>query len=130
MDLSHGFDSKSYLICSLFSIVLMILFVFVNYTYYKNISGNRVTKTLVRTISINTVAILIGWGPVTYLWPKFSITILLPFVCLIGAIGCVGSRFVYPEIVPEALAQKITEHIEAKLVSKEKREAGSLKDSE
>ncbi|KMQ50146.1 hypothetical protein CHISP_2916 [Chitinispirillum alkaliphilum] len=112
---SHGFDLNSYLICCLFSIVLMVLFVLVNYNYYQNISGGQVKKTLIRTIALNTVAIMVGWGPVAYLWPRFSLTVLLPVIGVVGALGCVGSRFIYPEIVPEALAQKLTEYIEKKL---------------
>jgi hypothetical protein len=33
---------------------------------------------------------------------------------LIGALGCVGSRFLYHEIIPEELAKKLLELIQEK----------------
>ena len=110
------FNFRVYAICSFFSIVLMILFVFINYPYYKSISGGQTKITILKTLLLNATAILIAWGPVVYLWSDFSIKFLLPFACIIGAFGCIGSRFIYPEIVPDALAKKIIEYIEKQSV--------------
>jgi hypothetical protein len=42
----------------------------------------------------------------------FSKKFLMPFACVIGALGCVGSRFIYHEIIPDELAKRIIEVIE------------------
>lgn len=112
-------DLRTYLLCILFSIILMVLFVLINYPYYKNSYGIRTNGIILRTVLLNCMAILIGWAPVVHFWPEFSLKFLLPFTCIIGALGCVGSRFIYHEIVPEELAKRLIEIIEKKAVEKD-----------
>ncbi|MGE5402218.1 MAG: hypothetical protein ACM3S2_17605 [Ignavibacteriales bacterium] len=107
-------DIKTYLICVAFTVVLMILFVFINFPYYKITYGTRARRIVTRTIFLNALAILIGWAPVVYFWPEFSLKYLLPFACTLGALGCVGSRFLYTEIIPDELAKTMIELIERK----------------
>ncbi|MGE5350602.1 MAG: hypothetical protein ACM3P0_00865 [Acidobacteriota bacterium] len=105
-------EIKTYLICVAFTVALMVLFVLINFPYYKITYGSRAGKIAIRTVSLNTLAILIGWAPVVYFWPEFSLKYLLPFACTLGALGCVGSRFLYTEIIPEELAKTMIEIIE------------------
>jgi hypothetical protein len=109
-------DLKIYGLCVLFSSALMLLFVFVNYPYYKNSYGNKTRTIVYRTVLLNLCAILIGWVPVVHFWPQFSFKFLLPFACIAGALGCVGSRFIYHEIIPEELAKRLVEIIESKSI--------------
>jgi len=103
---------KVYLLCIGFSIVLMVLFILINYPYYQTSYGKRTKEIVLRTVVLNSLAIFVGWAPVVYLWPTFSYKFLLPFTCILGALGCVGSRFIYHEIVPEELAKRLIELIE------------------
>ncbi len=77
---------KAYFVCIGPSTVLMILFVFVNSSYYQIMYGGKARNFLIRTISLNTLAILIGWFPVLHFWPDFSVkylmTNLMCFWCL------------------------------------------------
>ncbi|MGE5681340.1 MAG: hypothetical protein ACM34K_10725 [Bacillota bacterium] len=114
-------DIKTYLICAAFTAALMVLFVFINFPYYKITYGAKAKKIVVRTILLNTLAILIGWAPVVYFWAEFSLKYLLPFACTLGALGCVGSRFLYTEIIPEELAKTILEIIERRSANPESR---------
>jgi hypothetical protein len=102
------------IICIGFSVVLMVLFVLINFPYYKLTYGEKTNKTVIRTVLLNSLAIIISWLPVMYFWPEFSYTILLPFVCVVAGLGCVGSRFIYHEIIPETLAKSIIEIVERK----------------
>jgi hypothetical protein len=102
----------TFLICSGITIVLMVLFVFINFPYYRMTYGERAHSIVLRTILLNATAILIAWGPMVYFWPTFSLKYMLPFACVLGALGCVGSRFIYHEIVPEELAKKMIEIVE------------------
>lgn len=111
-------DIKTYLTCVAFTVALMILFVFINFPYYKITYGTKSRQIVLRTIILNTLAILIGWAPVVYFWAEFSLKYLLPFACTLGALGCVGSRFLYTEIIPEELAKTIIEIIERRSSSK------------
>ncbi|MBI4911267.1 MAG: hypothetical protein HY823_00880 [Acidobacteria bacterium] len=105
-------DLAVYGTCFAFSEALMVLFVLVNYPYYKICYGSRIRSVLVRTVFLNSLAILVGWAPVVYFWPGFSQKYLLPLACVVGALGCVGSRFIYQEIIPEALAGRLVEFME------------------
>jgi hypothetical protein len=107
-------DIKVYSICVFFTEALMILFVFINFPYYKISYGRKAKKIMTRTIVLNTLALLIGWGPAVYFWPEFSQKYLLPAACILGALGCVGSRFIYQEIIPDELAETIIDLIERK----------------
>jgi hypothetical protein len=118
----NGFHFKIYFICTLFSAALMALFVFINLPYYKSCYGGKTTPIVLRTLLLNTAAICIGWAPVVYLWPSFSLKFLLPFACILGALGCVGSRFIYNEILPEELARRLIELIEQKTNGTEKKD--------
>jgi len=111
----NEFDIKVYSICVGLSFVLMFLFVLINYPYYKITYGDLAIKIAIRAISLNLLAIAVGWGPLVYFWPKAALTVILPAGCVIGAIACVGSRFVYTEIVPEALVKAMVENIEKKI---------------
>ncbi|MCU7495490.1 MAG: hypothetical protein HF314_17840 [Ignavibacteria bacterium] len=114
-------DVKTYLICVAFTVALMVLFVFINFPYYRITYGSRAGRIAIRTILLNTLAIFIGWAPVVYFWAEFSLKYLLPFACTLGALGCVGSRFLYTEIIPEELAKTMLEIIERRAgASKEK----------
>ena len=103
---------KVFLLCTAVSIVLMVLFVLINYPYYKITYGEKANSIIVRTLGLNSAAIFIGWAPVVYFWPGFSLKYLLPFASIIGALGCVGSRFIYHELIPEELARKLLEMVE------------------
>lgn len=105
-------DLRIYLICVAFTVALMVLFVFINFPYYRITYGSKAGRIATRTIFLNTLAIFIGWAPVVYFWPEFSLKYLLPFACTLGALGCVGSRFLYTEIIPEELAKTMLEIIE------------------
>ena len=105
---------KAYFVCIGPSIVLMILFVFINISYYQIMYGVKTRDFLIRTISLNILAILVGWFPVLYFWPDFSVKYLMPTSCVFGALACVGSRFIYSEIVPEQLAEQIVKLIRDK----------------
>ena len=105
---------RAYCVCIGPSIVLMILFVFINISYYQIMYGVKTRNFLTRTISLNTLAILIGWFPVLYFWPDFSVKYLMPTSYVFGALACVGSRFIYSEIVPEQLAEQIVKLIREK----------------
>ena len=111
---------KTLSICILFSLLLMILFVLINYPYYKITHGDNVRRILARTILLNSIAIIVGWLPAVYFWPEFSLKFLLPFTCAVAAFACVGSRFIYQEIVPENLAKSIIEIIERNAKEKQK----------
>ncbi|MCU7500477.1 MAG: hypothetical protein HF300_13505 [Ignavibacteria bacterium] len=115
-------EIRIYLICVAFTTALMVLFVFINFPYYKITYGIRAGKIAIRTVFLNTLAIFIGWAPVVYFWPEFSLKYLLPFACTLGALGCVGSRFLYTEIIPEELAKTMLEIIERKAASGSKGE--------
>ncbi|MBM3241524.1 hypothetical protein FJZ31_35020 [Candidatus Poribacteria bacterium] len=106
---------KVYLECVAFSVGLMALFVLINFPYYKMSYGEKTKQTILRTIILNCVAILIGWGPVVYYWSNFSLKFLLPAACILGALGCVGSRFIYHEILPKELAETMIELLERKI---------------
>ncbi len=114
-------DLSSYFICILPSIALMVLFVFINLSYYQIMYGKKIKAFLIRTIFLNTLAILIGWFPVVYFWADFSVKYLLPGSCIFGALGCVGSRFIYSEVVPAQLAEQVAKLIREK-VEKESEE--------
>ncbi len=103
-----------YSVCSGLSIILMVLFVLINLPYYQTIYGNKTRKIVLRTIILNCLAIFVGWLPVVYLWPEFSKKFLLPSAGILGALGSVGSRFIYQQIVPDELAKKIAEIIARK----------------
>jgi hypothetical protein len=90
----------------------MSLFILINYPYYSITYGKNTNKIIVRTFLLNSVAILIGWFPVVFYWPNFSQKFLLPAICVIGALGCVGSRFLYQELIPEELAKVLIEYID------------------
>lgn len=77
--------------------------------------GGKARNFLIRTISLNTLAILIGWFPVLYFWPDFSVKYLMTTSCVFSALACVGSRFIYSEIVPEQLAEQIVKLIQEKV---------------
>ncbi|MCU7491822.1 MAG: hypothetical protein HF312_19720 [Ignavibacteria bacterium] len=115
-------EIRIYLICVAFTTALMVLFVFINFPYYKITYGIRAGKIAIRTVFLNTLAIFIGWAPVVYFWPEFSLKYLLPFACTLGALGCVGSRFLYTKIIPEELAKTMLEIIERKSASGSKGE--------
>ncbi len=102
-----------------FSTALMVLFVFINYPYYKLSHGDKAQQIVIRTILLNSLAILIGWGPAVYFWPNASQKFLLPAAAILGALGCVGSRFIYPEIVPRELAKAMIELMERKIQERE-----------
>jgi hypothetical protein len=104
----------TFLTCVLFSIALMVLFILINYPYYKMSYGPRAPIIIRRTILLNSLAIAIGWGPTVYFWPDFSRRYLLPAACIIGSLGCVSSRFIYHEIVPEELGRTLLELLERK----------------
>jgi hypothetical protein len=112
------FNFKTFFLCISFSIALMVLFVLINSSYYKLCYGSQARRIITRTILLNTLAIVIAWLPVVYFWQEFSMKILLPFACIVGGLGCVGSRFLYHEIVPEELAKKLVEMIEKKVAGK------------
>ena len=95
----------------------MVLFVSINASYYRLCYGEKARKIIVRTLILNTIAIVIAWIPVVYFWQEFSMKILLPFACIVGGLGCVGSRFLYHEIVPEELAKKLIEMMEKRIVT-------------
>ncbi|MDG5816071.1 hypothetical protein QA601_13340 [Chitinispirillales bacterium ANBcel5] len=101
-------------ICVSVSIVLMVLFVFINHPYYKLTYGQKASRIITRTLLLNSAALLIGWAPVVHFWPTFSLRYLLPFASIIGALGCVGSRFIYHELIPEELARRLLELVEEK----------------
>ncbi|UCH85038.1 MAG: hypothetical protein JSW50_04940 [Candidatus Latescibacterota bacterium] len=105
-------DIKLFFLCFGVSTVLMLIFVAINYPYYRMAYGDRTKAILTRTILLNTLAIAIGWAPVVVLWPEFSKKFALPCASALGAIGGVGSRFIYPEIVPEELAKALVKLIE------------------
>ena len=107
-------DFQVFLICVSFSIVLMLLFVLINYPYYSLSYGSRSRSIILRTVLLNTAAIAVGWIPAVNFWPDFSKTVLLPAVCAIGTLSCVGSRFIYHEIVPEELGKTLLRIIERK----------------
>jgi hypothetical protein len=109
---------KQFFICVAFSFILMVLFVLINLPYYRITYGDKAIRIILRTILLNTLAIIIAWIPVVYFWPDFSFRILLPFICAIGGLGCVGSRFIYHEIVPETLAKSIIEIVERNVKEK------------
>ncbi len=90
----------------------MLIFVAINYPYYRMAYGHRTRAILTRTIVLNTLAIAIGWAPLVVLWPEFSRKFALPAAAALGAIGGVGSRFIYPEIVPEELAKALVRLID------------------
>jgi hypothetical protein len=108
-------DFKIYLECVAFSVGLMVLFVLINFPYYKMSYGEKTKQTVIRTIILNFIAILIGWGPVVYFWANFSLKFLLPTTCILGALGCVGSRFIYHEIIPKELAKTMIELLDRKM---------------
>lgn len=110
-------DLTIYFICIVITSALMILFVFINYPYYKMSHGEKAKRIVIRTIALNFVAILIGWGPVVFFWPMASLRYLLPLASIVGALGCVGSRFIYPEIVPKELAKTLVKLLEEKAKS-------------
>jgi hypothetical protein len=103
---------KLFLLCFGVSTVLMLIFVAINYPYYKMVYGVRTKSILTRTVLLNTLAIAIGWAPLVVLWPEFSRKYALPCAAALGAIGGVGSRFVYPEIVPDELAKALVRLME------------------
>ena len=105
-------DIKLFLLCFGVSTVLMLIFVAINYPYYRMAYGDRTKVILTRTILLNTLAIAIGWAPLVVLWPEFSKKIALPLASALGALGGVGSRFIYPEIIPEELARTLVQLIE------------------
>jgi len=111
---------RTYGICLIFSEFLMVLFVAINFPYYKVSYGEKATSIVIRTLLLNTIAIAVAWVPVVYYWPLFSKKFLLPFTCIIGALGSVGSRFIYHEIIPDELAKRILEVIERKKTAQEK----------
>jgi hypothetical protein len=113
------FDFNVYAVCVGLSVVLMCLFVLINYPYYKITYGSQSIHIVTRAIFLNILAIAVGWGPVVYFWPEAALTVILPAGCVIGAFACVGSRFVYTEIVPEALVKAIVENIEKKVANKD-----------
>jgi len=78
------------------------------------IYGKKIKVFLIRTISLNILAILIGWFPVVFFWPELSLKYLMPASCVFGAIACVGSRFIYSEIIPDQLAEQILKIIKEK----------------
>jgi hypothetical protein len=112
---------KELFICVAFSFFLMVLFILINLPYYRITYGDKAIRIVMRTILLNSLAIVISWIPVVHFWPEFSLRILLPFICTIGGLGCVGSRFIYHEIVPETLAKSILETVERN--AKEKKSA-------
>src|ERR1700737_3364462 len=103
---------KVFSICVIFSVALMILFILINYPYYDMSYGAKAKGIILRTLSLNIMAIAIGWIPVVYFWPGFSQKYLLPAACAVGALGCVGSRFIYHEIVPEELGKTLLQLLE------------------
>ncbi|MGE5445073.1 MAG: hypothetical protein ACM3SR_10810 [Ignavibacteriales bacterium] len=103
---------KVFSICVIFSVALMVLFILINYAYYKMSYGAKAKGIILRTVLLNILAICIGWTPVVYFWPAFSIKYMLPAACVIGALGCVGSRFIYHEIVPEELGKTLLQLLE------------------
>jgi hypothetical protein len=117
--MEYAMDFKTFFICVFFSLLLMALFVFINIPYYKVTHGEKAMRIALRAIMLNSAAIVIGWSPVVFLWPQFSYKFLLPFVCALGALGCVGSRFIYHEIIPESLAQSLIEIVERKAKEKD-----------
>jgi hypothetical protein len=90
----------------------MLIFLAINYPYYKMAYGARTKSILTRTILLNMLAIAIGWAPLVVLWPEFAKKYALPCAAALGAIGGVGSRFIYPEIVPDELAKALLRVIE------------------
>jgi hypothetical protein len=107
-------DLSIYGLCVIFSEALMILFIMINYPYYKISYGEKAGRIVGRTILLNSLAIIIGWGPAVYFWPDFSQKFLLPAACILGALGCVASRFIYQEIIPKELAETIIQIIKNK----------------
>jgi CDP-diglyceride synthetase len=107
-------DLKVFSTCVAFSVALMILFILINYPYYKMSYGAKARGVILRTVLLNILAICIGWTPVVYFWPDFSKSYLLPAACVVGALGCVGSRFIYHEIVPEELGKTLLQLLERK----------------
>ncbi|MEJ2719631.1 MAG: hypothetical protein P8181_00640 [bacterium] len=105
-------DVNRFLLCFSVSTLLMLIFVAINYQYYRMAYGDRTRAIVTRTILLNTLAIAIGWAPLVALWPEFSKKFALPAASALGAIGCVGSRFIYPQIVPEELARSVVQLIE------------------
>lgn len=92
----------------------MILFVLINYPYYKMIYGSRARAIIQRTILLNALAICIGWIPVVKFWPEFSSKFLLSAAGIIGALACASSRFIYREVIPEELGKTLLELLERK----------------
>jgi len=115
----NEFDLKVYAVCVGLSAVLMCLFVLINYPYYKITYGSQSIPIVIRAIILNIVAIAVGWSPTVYFWPNAALTVILPAGCVIGAFACVGSRFVYTEIVPEALVKAIVDKIEKDVAKKD-----------
>jgi hypothetical protein len=109
---------KTFFVCISFSIALMVLFVLINSSYYKLCYGAKARTIITRTILLNTLAIVIAWLPMVYFWQEFSMKILLPVACIVGGLGCVGSRFLYHEIVPDELAKKLVEFMEKRVETK------------
>ena len=101
-----------FLLCFGVSTVLMLIFVAINYHYYSMAYGDRTRAIVTRTVLLNTLAIAVGWAPLVVLWPEFSKNYVLPFASALGALGGVGSRFIYPEIIPEELAKTLVRLIE------------------
>lgn len=107
-------DYQIYFYCIALSIVLMILFVLINFPYYRISYGAQSKSIVFRTVLLNSLAIVIGWGPVVAFWPDVSLKVLFPVTGIVGALGCVGSRFIYTEIIPRELAESMIEIIERK----------------
>tara|TARA_B100000315_G_C14329418_1_gene474576 strand:- start:215 stop:565 length:351 start_codon:yes stop_codon:yes gene_type:complete len=111
-------DLKSYLICIGPSIALMMLFVSVNISYYQVMYGKKMYRYLARTVLLNTLAILIGWFPMVLFWTELAVKTVMPISCIFGAIACVGSRFIYTEIIPSQLAEQIVKLIKRDIEKK------------
>ena len=105
-------DVKLFFLCFGVSTVLILIFVAINYPYYRMAYGARTRGILTRTVLLNMLAIAIGWAPLVVLWPEFAMKYALPCAAALGAIGGVGSRFIYPEIVPDELAKALVRLIE------------------
>ena len=103
-----------FLLCFGVSTALMLIFVAINYPYYQMSYGDRTKAILTRTVLLNTLAIAIGWAPMVILWPEFSKKFVLPAASILGALGGLGSRFIYPEIIPQALAKTLVRLMEEK----------------
>ena len=109
----------TFLICVSVSVALMLLFLMINFPYYRLTYGKRASRIVFRTFLLNSAAIVLGWAPVVYFWPVFSLRYLLPFASIIGALGCVGSRFIYHELIPEELARSLLDLLESRFREKQ-----------